>query len=199
MKHGEWGAGIMLAVRNVRLLLAVGAVAALVGSVGHPAMGAGAEPKAKARAAEPPKRPPLPEAKRNGSLAQQYCASVQDRVAEARFAHQTAELEALAKKIDERLAKLDANSALLKEWVAKRESFMAKATQQLVGIFAAMRAEAASEQLTRIDPGTAAAILLRLDSRAASAILNDMPPEKAARLASIIADAANKTGAGGKP
>lgn len=179
-------------VRRGRTWVAVlaSAAAAACWSVAPSALGASTEPKTRANQVEAPKQAPLPEQQRNGSLAAQYCAAVRDAVAEARYARQAAELEALAKQIDERLAKLDARSAMLKDWVAKRESFTARATQQLVSIFASMRAEAASEQLVRLDPSTAAAILMRLDSRAASAILNDMPPEKAARLASIIADAA---------
>lgn len=191
--------GLISAIATGGLLVAAGAVTTAVWCVVLPARGVAAESKARPRASEPPKHLSLPEQQRNGSLAEQYCASARDAIAEARFSHQMAELDALAKKIDERLARLDASTAVLKTWVAKRESFMAKATQQLVGIFSAMRAEAASEQLMRLDPATAAALLLRLDSRVASAILNDMPPEKAARLASIIADAANKTGEATKP
>jgi flagellar motility protein MotE (MotC chaperone) len=105
----------------------------------------------------------------------------------------SAHLTLLTKELDERISKLDAQSALLKDWMAKREAFAQKATQQLVSIFGSMRPEAASEQLVRLDPATAASILLRLESRVASTILNDMPPDKAAKLAGIIADSGRKS------
>jgi flagellar motility protein MotE (MotC chaperone) len=138
------------------------------------------------------KQKPLPEVTPDGPLQAQYCQAVRDAAAEARFAYQSEKLEALAKEIDERLAKLRARTAELKEWMAKREEFKSKSTTQLVSIFAAMRPESASEQLTRIEPATAASILSKLEARAASAILNDMPSDKAAALASILAGAAQQ-------
>jgi flagellar motility protein MotE (MotC chaperone) len=129
----------------------------------------------------------------------QYCESVRDAAAEARFAFQAAQLEALAKQIDDRLARIEARSAELKVWIAKRESFTSQATAHLVGIFATMRPEAASEQLVQQDASTAAAILSKLEPRVASAILNYMPADKAARLASILAGAARKLDNGGRP
>lgn len=129
-----------------------------------------------------------------GSLAKQYCESARDAISEARFAQQSAHLEHLAKQLDERLATIEKRSAELKEWIAKRDSFIATATNHLVGIFSAMRPESASEQLVRLEPLTAAAILSRLDVRAASAILNDMPPEKAARLTAVMVGSARRDG-----
>ncbi|MGE0769544.1 MAG: MotE family protein [Hyphomicrobiaceae bacterium] len=134
----------------------------------------------------------MAELQKSGTLAAQYCEAARDAVAEARFSNQAEQLERLAKQADERLVLLEKRSAELKEWLEKRESFIAAATKHLVAIFGAMRPEAASEQLVRLDVATAAAILSRLDVRAASAILNDMPPEKAARLAGVIASSAGK-------
>ena len=142
---------------------------------------------------------PLPEVKPTGSIAAQYCEALRDAAAEARHAVQIAQLERLGNEIDARLVRLDARSAELKEWMARREEFARKATAQLVGIFAAMRPESASEQLVRLDSATAASILAKLDARAASAILNEMPPEKAAGLARLIAGAGRRDEAPGKP
>lgn len=138
------------------------------------------------------KQKPLPEVIPEGPLQAQYCHSVRDAAAEARFAYQSEKLEALAKEIDQRLAKLSTKSAELRDWMARREEFKSKSTAQLVSIYAAMRPESASEQLTRIEPVTAASILSKLDARAASAILNDMPSDKAAGLASILAGSAQQ-------
>lgn len=146
--------------------------------------------KPAARTEPPPAQGPrLP-------LGQQYCEAVQDAAAEARFAFQKSQLEALSGTIEEKLKRLETRSAELKELIAKRESFVKQATSQLVGIYSAMRPESASEQLVRMAPGTAAAILGQLDQRAASAILNDMAPEKAARLTSLMMEAARRSGGG---
>jgi len=135
---------------------------------------------------------PLAELRSSAPLAAQYCAAARDAIAEARYAQQAAQLEKLARDAEERLALMDKRSAELKDWLAKREDFIAAATKHLVEIFGAMRPESASAQLVRLDISTAAAILSRLDVRAASAILNDMPPEKAARLTAVIAGSARK-------
>ncbi len=52
-----------------------------------------------------------------------------------------------------------------------------------------MEPDAAALQLVAMDEETAAALLMKRESQNASAILNDMPPEKAARLAAGIAGA----------
>ena len=137
---------------------------------------------------------PMAEVVPSGPLQAQYCLAIKDAAADARFADQSAKLEGLAKEIDERLARLNAKSAELKEWMKLREEFKNKATAQLVSIFAAMRPESASEQLTRLDPAIAASILSKLEARSASAILNDMPSDKAAALASILAGSAQSVG-----
>lgn len=146
----------------------------------------------------PPKAALQPVPKNSGSVAEQYCKSVRDAASEARFAFQAAELRALGKEIDERVAKLEMRTAELKDWFARREEFARQASEQLVNIYAAMRPEAASEQMSRMDETTAAAILSRLEPRAASAILNDIPPEKAARLATILTGASRKSDRGEK-
>jgi len=168
------------------IVLAAGAV---FGSPADAAPASKAETADKLSAATPA---PLPELKSTGPLATQYCAAARDAIAEARYAEQAVQLEKLAKDAEERLALMDKRTAELKEWLAKREEFIAAATKHLVSIFGAMRPESASEQLVRLDISTAAAILSRLDVRAASAILNDMAPEKAARLTAVIAGSARK-------
>jgi len=167
--------------------LAVASVCASTSAAaGSAAKGNGAEKLAAIAPA------PLAELKVTGPLAAQYCIAARDAIAEARYAQQTAELERLAKQADERLALIGKRSAELKDWIAKRDDFIASATKHLVAIYGAMRPESASEQLVRLDISTAAAILSRLDVRAASAILNDMPAEKAARLTSVMAGSARK-------
>ncbi len=139
-----------------------------------------------------------PEIARSSAAADQYCQAVLEPAREARFAHQAAELKALGKVLDERLVKIDERIAELKEWVARREDFARRTSDQLVTIYSGMRPEAASEQLAKIEESTAAAILSKLAPRVASQILNDMPSDKAARLAMILMGASRKSDPGGR-
>jgi flagellar motility protein MotE (MotC chaperone) len=139
-----------------------------------------------------------PELARSKAAADQYCQAVLDPAREARFAHQAAELKALGKVLDDRLAKIDERIAELKEWVARREDFANRTSDQLVTIYSGMRPEAASEQLAKIEESAAAAILSKLAPRVASQILNDMPSDKAARLAMILMGAMRKSDPGGR-
>lgn len=132
------------------------------------------------------------EPERPGSLAEHYCQAVRDATGEARHAYQAAQLAALERSLEERIGRIDTRIAELKALLARQEEIAGRATAQLVDIYRDMRAEAASDQLAHMDEATAAAILGKLASRAASAILSDMPGEKAARLTSIMAGPARR-------
>lgn len=144
------------------------------------------------------KRPPA-ETRQLPSIAAQYCQAVLEPAREARYAHQMAELKALGRELDERLAKIEGRIAELKEWVARREDFVNRTNDQLVTIYSSMRPEAASEQLAKLEEIGAAAIISKLAPRAASQILNDMPADKAARLATILMGASRKPDPGARP
>lgn len=144
-----------------------------------------------------PKQQLAKEPDRSLSVSDQYCQAVLEPAREARYAHQTAELQALSRALDDRMAKIETRIAELKEWVARREDFANRTSEQLVSIYSGMRPEAASEQLAKIEESTAAAILSKLTPRVASQILNDMPADRAARLAMILMGASRKTDPGG--
>ncbi len=144
-----------------------------------------------------PKQPAAKEPDKSLSVADQYCQAVLEPAREARYAHQTSELQALSRALDDRMAKIETRITELKEWVARREDFANRTSEQLVSIYSGMRPEAASEQLAKIEESTAAAILSKLTPRVASQILNDMPAERAARLAMILMGASRKTDPGG--
>jgi len=144
-----------------------------------------------------PKRTPTREPEKALSVSDQYCRAVLEPAREARYAHQTAEIEALSRALDDRLAKIESRIAELKEWVARREDFANRTNEQLVTIYSGMRPEAASEQLAKLEESAAAAILSKLAPRVASQILNDMPPERAAKLAMILMGASRKNDPGG--
>jgi len=147
----------------------------------------------------PEMKRPSTEVRPAPSLAAQYCQAVLEPAREARYAHQVAELKELGRGLDERFAKIESRIAELKEWVARRDDFVSRTNDQLVTIYSSMRPEAASEQLTRLDEISAAAIISKLAPRAASQILNDMPSEKAARLATILMGASRKPDPGARP
>lgn len=115
-----------------------------------------------------------------------YCTNLADEASDARFARQAAKLEAMEAAVQERLAALEAKRAEYQAWLERRETFLARAQESLVSIYSGMRPDAASEQLAAMEELTAAAIVAKLSPRAASAVLNEMATDKAARLATIM-------------
>ena len=203
------------AIATLVATVAVSALLALALALPAPVAGQSPAAKEQPRAASiaPPRKQTLrpvvvmpPEVKRplansrptEAAVSDQYCQAVLEPAREARYAHQAAELKALGKELDDRLARIETRIAELKEWVARREDFANRTSDQLVTIYSGMRPEAASEQLTKIDESSAAAILSKLAPRVASQILNDMPSDKAARLAMILMGASKKSDPGGR-
>ncbi len=136
---------------------------------------------------------------KNHRIVDTYCKGIVDQAAEARFNWQAKVLGDLQSELDERIAKLQEETAVIKKWLARREEFTRKAHESLVRIYSGMRPDAASSQLIAMDDETAAAIVIQLDPRIASAILNEMDPKRAARLSLTIAGAAKvKKRRGGK-
>jgi flagellar motility protein MotE (MotC chaperone) len=207
MRQGRWhieglATAIALAVAVLPVSVAAQGTGTAVKEQPRAAPKAGLRTQAAPRAVPlvPPEAKPadLHDASRSAPIAEQYCSSVLDSAREARFAYQAAELKALNAQLDARAAKLDERIAELKEWVARREDFASRTSDQLVTIYSGMRPEAASEQLAKLEESSAAAILSKLAPRVASQILNDMPSEKAARLAMILMGASKKTDPGGR-
>lgn len=128
---------------------------------------------------------PAQDAATEAALA--YCTNLADDAADARFALQLSRLRAAEAAIEERLAALDARRAEYEEWLERRQRFMELAEENLVEIYSGMRPDAASAQLAEMNEFTAAAVIARVAPRTASAILNEMEAQKAARLATIIA------------
>lgn len=118
--------------------------------------------------------------------ATRYCENVADAASDARFARQAAALRRLEGEIEERIRRLEAKRAEYEAWLDKRNRFLESAEAGVVEIYARMRPDAASEQLAMMNDVTAAAILMKIDSRIASAILNEMEPDRAAQLTTIM-------------
>ncbi|ONF49966.1 MotE family protein [Methylobacterium radiotolerans] len=134
-----------------------------------------------------------------GGRSATYCAGIADAAADARFTWQKETLTALAKDVEVRIGQLEAKRAEYEAWLKRRQAFLAKADESVTAIYARMRPEAASQQLTAMDSEAAAAILTRLDARIASAILNEMEPGRAARLANVITNTPPKKLAPSRP
>ncbi len=71
-------------------------------------------------------------------------------------------------------------------WLKRRDEFVSKAQDSLVDIISKMKPDAAAAQMSLIGDEAAAALILKLNPRVSSIILNEMPPEKAAKLARVI-------------
>lgn len=133
-----------------------------------------------------------------GTSSQQYCVNIADQAADARFAWQAKTINELEKEIDKRLAELEAKRAEYQEWSKQRDEVLAKASEHVVSIYAKMRADAAALQLAVLDDKIASAVLVKLNARTASAILNEMEPGRAAQLTKAMVDAARGVAAGKK-
>lgn len=149
-------------------------------------------PPAAAPAAQPPAE--AGDAATGLSNAAMYCKNIANPAADARYSRQVDALTALEKKLDDRIAKLEAKRAEYEEWVKKREDFLAKADASVVAIYSQMRPDAASQQIAVMDPVAAAAILSKLNPRIASAILNEMNAQTAAMLTNVMAGLPQREG-----
>jgi flagellar motility protein MotE (MotC chaperone) len=122
-----------------------------------------------------------------------YCTNIADEARDRRYLIQRQELEVLQSDIDERIALLEDRRAEYEDWLKRRNDFLNRAEAGLVDIYKGMRADAAAERLQLVDPSIAAAILMKLNPRMASQILNEMDRTVAATLTGVIASAADET------
>jgi flagellar motility protein MotE (MotC chaperone) len=121
--------------------------------------------------------------------AERYCRNIADAAKEAKFEWQVKTISELEDALAKRTTELEAKRADVEAWLKKRQEFMALAEERLVDIYSKMRADAASAQIKELGPVTAAALLMKLQPRISSAILNEMPAADAAHLASLMVDA----------
>ncbi len=141
---------------------------------------------AASAAAPDPKRPEVSAAPA-ATDAQRFCQNVAAAAADARFALQTRKLNELEDGITRRVAALEAKEAELKAVLAEHEEAKKRAEVSLVAIYGKMRPDAAAQQVAALDDATAAAVLSGLNARQSSAILNEIPVERAVKLVNAIA------------
>jgi flagellar motility protein MotE (MotC chaperone) len=136
-------------------------------------------------------KPRPPERLMDGAnVAQQYCFNIADAAKDARYAWQKKTLADIEVELNKRIALLDERTAEYQKWLARRDEFIRNAEENVVKIYAGMKADAAAIQLALMYEESAAAVLAKLSTRNASAILNEMEPAKAAKLTMIITGAA---------
>lgn len=121
-----------------------------------------------------------------GQEIDRYCTNINDKAADARYAMQTRELQQLRADVDSRIQELEAKRLEYEVWLKRRDEFIDKAEDSLVGIISKMRPDAAAAQMALLGDEAAAALLLKLNPRVSSVILNEMPAEKSSKLARVI-------------
>ena len=165
----------------LRLMVLVGGAVALMSA------------QAAAAPADAPRPPPRPRAEiKEKAALDRFCEKVAPSVEELRIAAQRRELEALDKKVKERIDALEKLAKTTQEWIEKRENFLSKASQNVVAIFSKGDPESAAKQLDEMQDDMAAAILAKLPPQRASAILSEMNAAKAGKIVSAMrGDATN--------
>jgi flagellar motility protein MotE (MotC chaperone) len=121
-----------------------------------------------------------------GQEIDRYCTNISDKAADERQAMQARELTQLRADIDSRIEQLDAKRKEYEVWLKRRDDFIDKAEDSLVGIISKMRPDAAAAQMALMGDEAAAALLLKLNPRVSSVILNEMPADKSSKLARVI-------------
>ena len=170
-------------------VLALGLAVLVTGSAGLAALAA---EKAKAEAP-----PPAAADDAGAANADAYCRNIANKAADARYARQAQSLAAMTKKLEDRIAALEAKRAEYEKWVSRREDFLKRADESVVAIYSQMRPDAAAQQIAVMEQEAAAAILSKLQPRSASAILNEMDAVTAARLTNVMAGLPAAVGANG--
>jgi flagellar motility protein MotE (MotC chaperone) len=196
-----WVGGVALAAIPLALAQAWEPTVTKSGTEKTPAM----VPRLKAAQAPPPaKALPVPADEKSATAkggqtdvaiakeippgARDYCANIVDAATDARVAWQRKLLKDAGADIDKRIAVLEEKTSEFRKWLARRDDFIKKANETILGIYSngAMKADAAALQLAALDEETAAAILTKLAPPRASAILNNMEPSQAAKLTATI-------------
>ena len=130
--------------------------------------------------------PAVAVAKEIPPAARDYCTNIVEAAADARVAWQRKLLKDVGADIDKRIAMLEEKTNEYRKWLARRDDFIKKANETVLGIYARVNPDAAAQQLAALDEETAAAILTKLDASRASRILSNMEPSQAAKLTATI-------------
>ncbi|CAN2533801.1 hypothetical+protein [Methylocapsa aurea] len=144
-----------------------------------------------ARVREARAAPPAPDAR-------QYCADVAAAASAARNARQEKELLDVEQRIAKRTAELEAKRAELQDVLDRYDTLLKQTDERLVSIYGRMRPEAAAAQFANMEEDMAAAMLMRLQPKQSSAILNEMDASRAVMLTKKVAALSSLVGGGKK-
>ncbi len=118
-----------------------------------------------------------------------YCVNISDVASEARNSILKRKLQLIETDVDKKLLELAKKIDELRMWSKKRDEFLEGVNESLVEIFETMRPDAAALQFAEIGPTIASGIILKLDPKKSSAILTEMDPVDAAKVAVILTSA----------
>jgi flagellar motility protein MotE (MotC chaperone) len=125
------------------------------------------------------------------SEIQKFCSNVVDPAREQRYLSQKQELEQLQADVNQRLTELETRKTEYQDWIKRRDDFMAKAEDSIVGMYKNMKPDAAAPLLAELDSEISAAILLKLAPKQSGLILANMDAVKAAELTRILSQSAD--------
>ena len=128
----------------------------------------------------------------SASEVEKFCTGIADAARDRRYSLQAMELKKLKSEVDERIKQLEQKRAEYEDWMKRRETFLEQARDDVVKIYSSMKPDAAAERLAEVNVNIAAAIMMKLDSRKAGVILNEMNSKAAAALTGIMASAARR-------
>jgi flagellar motility protein MotE (MotC chaperone) len=118
-----------------------------------------------------------------------YCANIAPSAAEARLSYRLKALSEIDTRVREALDALDKRESEARDWVVKRQELMKAANDDLVAIYSKISAEAGAAQIGAMNDVVAASLLAKLKPQVAADILNEMDPDKASHLTTMISGA----------
>lgn len=113
---------------------------------------------------------------------QELCANIAASIEAERLSRQKKTLGEIEVQIKARLAALEAKETEVSARIERLEAFEKKTDETLIAFYAGMKPDAAAAQLSELDDDIAAGVLLKLKTKASSAILNEMQAERGAAL-----------------
>lgn len=117
---------------------------------------------------------------------ERFCGNISARAGDTRSTLQIEKMLQLKADIEERIKTLEAKRAEYETWLAKRNNFLDKTKNSLIEIITKMKPGVAAQQLALVDHYTAASLILKLNPRVSSAIMNELPPQTTAAITQIL-------------
>lgn len=121
-----------------------------------------------------------------------YCLNISDAAIELRSVILNEELKTVESQAKNKLMLIESKIQELKKWTLKRDKFLKSGNDALVKVFQTMRPDSAALQMTELESALAAAIIFKLEPKYSSAILSEMKPAVAAKIAVILTSAVDE-------